>query len=112
MTDLLFATRIHTASLAGERGFDALNGDLEDACRMMEAEDTAGRAWSRQHSYRGYTSYSSPGELWNRATAFGDLKRKLDKHAAVFADALALDLDGRRLKMDSFWVNVLKPGGG
>lgn len=111
-TDLLFATRIHRASIAGDKGFDALNCDLEDACRMMEDEDTAGRAWSKQNSYRGYTSYSSPGELWNRATAFGDLKRKLDKHAAAFADELALDLDGRRLKMDSFWVNVLKPGGG
>lgn len=111
-TDLLFATRIHSASLAGERGFDALNADLEDACRMMESEDEAGRAWSRRNGYRGYTSYSSPGELWTRATAFGDLKRKLDRHAAAFADELGLDLGGRRLKMDSFWVNVLKPGGG
>lgn len=111
-TDLLFATRLYSASLAAERGFDALNGDLEDACRMMADEDAAGRAWSRQNGYRGYTSYSSPGELWTRATAFGDLKRKLDKHAAAFADELGFDLDGRRLKMDSFWVNLLKPGGG
>jgi uncharacterized protein (TIGR02466 family) len=109
---LLFATRLHRASLAGDKGFAALNADLLDACRMMADEDEAGRAWSRQNGYRGYTSYSSPGELWNRATAFGDLKRKLDRQAAAFADELGLDLDGRRLKMDSFWVNVLKPGGG
>jgi len=112
MSQLLFATRIHRATLADERGFAALNADLEDACRMMEAEDAAGRAWSRQNSYRGYTSYSSPGDLWTRATAFGDLKRKLDRHAAAFADELGLDLGGRKLRMDSCWVNVLKPGGG
>lgn len=112
MSQLLFATRIHRASLAGRKGFDALNADLEDACRMMEAEDAAGQAWSRANGYRGYTSYSSPGELWTRATAFGDLKRQLDHHAALFAGELGLDLAGRRLKMDSFWVNVLKPGGG
>lgn len=110
--ELLFATRIHRASLAADKGFAALNADLEDACRMMEDEDEAGLAWSRANGYRGYTSYSSPGELWTRATAFGDLKRKLDRHAAAFSDALGLDLDGRRLRMDSFWVNVLKPGGG
>jgi|SRR5215217_103541 len=111
-TQLLFATRLYRADLDGERGFDAFNGDLEDASRMMEEEDGAGRAWSKQNGYRGYTSYSSPGELWNRATAFGDLKRKLDKHAGVFAADLGLDLDGRRLRLDDLWVNVLKPGGG
>ncbi|HRD45984.1 MAG TPA: TIGR02466 family protein [Caulobacter sp.] len=111
-TDLLFATRIHRASLAADKGFPALHADLEDACRMMEAEDEAGRAWSRRNGYRGYTSYSSPGELWTRATAFGDLKRRLDRHAAAFARELGLDLGGGRLRMESFWVNVLKPGGG
>jgi uncharacterized protein (TIGR02466 family) len=43
-------------------------------------------------------------------TAFGRLKRKLDRHAAAFAEALALDLKGRALTLDSLWVNVLKPG--
>lgn len=112
MSQLLFATRIHRASLADAKGFPALNADLENACRMMEAEDAAGQAWSRANGYRGYTSYSSPGELWTRATAFADLKRQLDRHAAAFAGVLGFDLDGRRLRLDSFWVNVLKPGGG
>jgi uncharacterized protein (TIGR02466 family) len=112
MTELLFATRIHRAELDGGRGFEAFNADLEDACRMMAGEDAAGRAWSKANGYRGYTSYSSPGELWTRATAFADLKKKLDREAGVFASALGLDLDGGKLRMDSFWVNVLKPGGG
>ena len=42
---------------------------------------------------------------------FGALKRRLDRHAAAFADALALDLGRGKLRLDSLWVNVLAPGG-
>ncbi len=35
----------------------------------------------------------------------------LTRHAAGFADALAFDLGGRKPRLDSLWVNVLKPGG-
>ena len=42
---------------------------------------------------------------------FGDLKKKLDRHAAAYADALGFDLGGRRLKLDSLWVNVLNASG-
>ncbi len=107
----LFVTRLFEASLAGDKGFDALNADLEDACRMLADEDAAGRAWCKANAYPGYTSYASLDDLPTRVTAFGDLKRKLDKQAAAFAAEVAFDLKGRRLVMDSLWVNVLKPGG-
>jgi uncharacterized protein (TIGR02466 family) len=107
----LFATRVYEASLADEPGFEALIGDLRDACLMLAQEDRAGQAWSREHGYAGYTSYASLADLPTRATAFGTLKRRLDRHAARFAEALALDLCGRRLKLDSLWANVLKTGG-
>ncbi len=107
----LFVTRLFEASLAGERGFEALNADLEDACRMLAAEDLAGRAWCKANAFPGYTSYASLDDLPRRVTAFADLKKRLDKQAAAFAAELALDLKGRRLVMDSLWVNVLKPGG-
>jgi uncharacterized protein (TIGR02466 family) len=107
----LFVTRLHEASLAGDKGHAALNADLEDACRMLAAEDGAGRAWCKANAYPGYTSYASLDDLATRVTAFGDLKRKLDKQAAAFAADVAFDLKGRRLVMDSLWVNILKPGG-
>lgn len=107
----LFVTHLYQASLADQRGFAALNDDLLDACRMLAAEDRAGRAWSRANGYAGYTSYASLDDLPARATAFADLKRRLDRCAAECAAALHLDLDGQRLKMEGFWVNVLKPGG-
>lgn len=107
----LFVTRLHEASLAADKGFDALNADLEDACRMLASEDAAGRAWCKANAYPGYTSYASLDDLPTRVTAFGDLKKRLDRQAAAFAADLAFDLKGRRLVMDSLWVNVLKPGG-
>jgi uncharacterized protein (TIGR02466 family) len=106
-----FVSRVYEGSLAEERGFEAFNSELEQACRMLAREDRAGRAWCRENGYGGYTSYASLDDLPRRATVFADLKRRLDRRAAVFAAELAFDLGPRgRLVMDSLWVNVLRPG--
>ncbi|HYE43602.1 MAG TPA: TIGR02466 family protein [Caulobacteraceae bacterium] len=107
----LFATRVYEVSLTADRGFEAFNAELEDACLMLAEEDRAGRAWCKANAYGGYTSYASLDDLPSRATVFNDLKRKLDRHVAAYAEELALDLGPRgRLVLDSLWVNVLKPG--
>jgi uncharacterized protein (TIGR02466 family) len=103
----LFATRFYEADLDAP----ALVAELDEACRMLAEEDAAGRRWSREHGYRGYTSYASLNDLPARDPAFADLGRALARHVARFADACAFDLGGRRLKLDSLWANVLKPGG-
>ncbi len=110
-TRSLFSTPIYEASLTGDKGFDAFNAELEDAVRDLAENDGAGRTWCKTHAYRGYTSYASLADLPSRYPVFGDLKKKLDRHAAAFAKDLAFDLGGRRLVLDSLWVNVLKPGG-
>ena len=108
----LFPTRIYEATLADERGFEAFNTELAQACQMLADEDTAGQAWCKANGYKGYTSYASLDDLPTRATVIGDLKRRLDRHAALYADRLAFDLGPRgRLKLDSLWANVLAPGG-
>jgi uncharacterized protein (TIGR02466 family) len=106
----LFVTPLYEASLAGDRGFAAFVAELEEACRMLAADDRAGRAWCKANGYGGYTSYASLNDLPQRASVFADLKKKLDRHAAAFAQALQLDLGAGRLRLDSLWVNVLKPG--
>jgi uncharacterized protein (TIGR02466 family) len=107
----LFVTRLYQDSLAAEAGFQDFNAELEAACRMLAAEDKAGRAWSRSNGYGGYTSYASLDDLTTRASVFADLKRRLDRRAADFAKSLAFDLRrGGRLKLDSLWVNVLRNG--
>ncbi|MDB5464088.1 MAG: hypothetical protein JWP23_2477 [Phenylobacterium sp.] len=107
---LLFATPVYEASLSTDRSFENFRAELEAACRMLAAEDAAGRAWSKANGYGGYTSYASLDDLPTRASVFGELKTRLDRHAAAFAKDLAFDLGGRRLKLDSLWVNVLRPG--
>jgi uncharacterized protein (TIGR02466 family) len=69
------------------------------------------RPGPRQKGYLGYTSYASLDDLAQRDSLFADLKKKLDKHAAAFAKDLNLDLAGGKLVMDSFWINILEPGG-
>jgi uncharacterized protein (TIGR02466 family) len=106
----LFPTPVYEASLATDRGFEAFLAELEDGCRMLAAEDRAGRAWCKAHNYGGYTSYASLNDLPQRVTVFEQLRKKLDRHAATFAEALQYDLGAGRLRLDSLWVNILKPG--
>lgn len=107
----LFITQVYEATLADSPGFQPFNEELADACRMLAVEDQAGRAWSREHGYRGYTSYGSLTDLPLRLPEFGELKRRLDRHAAAYAKALNFDL-ARKPRLDNLWVNILKPGGG
>src|SRR5688500_11805973 len=104
----LFATRFYEGDLASPN----LLEDLEQSCRALAEDDQAGRRWSREHGYRGYTSYASLNDLPMRDPNFADLAKALNRHVAAFAEECALDLGGKRLKLDSLWVNVLKSGGG
>ncbi|MDG5487963.1 TIGR02466 family protein [Sphingomonas sp. BGYR3] len=102
----LFATRFYEGTLADA----ALLADLEDSALTLAAEDRAGQRWSRDHGYRGYTSYASLNDLPLRDPAIADLVRHLNRHVAAFAADCAFDLGGKRLRLDSLWVNVMKPG--
>ncbi|HIV77926.1 MAG TPA: hypothetical protein H9899_10425 [Candidatus Sphingomonas excrementigallinarum] len=88
-----------------------LLAEIEQSCWALAEDDRAGRRWSKEHGYRGYTSYASLNDLPIRDPVFADLKKKLDRHVARFAEECAFDLGGRKLKLDSLWVNVLKLGG-
>lgn len=103
----LFATRLYEGVL-NDADFVA---ELDHACRVLAEDDRAGRHWSKANGYRGYTSYASLDDLPQRDPTFGELAKRLNKHVAAFAAECAFDLGGRKLKLDSFWVNVLKPGG-
>ncbi|MES2989682.1 MAG: TIGR02466 family protein [Pseudomonadota bacterium] len=107
-TRSLFASLLYQAAL----GDDALVAELEHSCLQLAEDDNAGRRWAKEHGYKGYTSYASLNDLPIRDPAFGDLKRRLDKHVAAFAKDAAFDLQGKKLKLDSLWVNVLNGGGG
>ena len=102
----LFATLLYEAEIANE----ALLGELAHSIRSLADDDSAGRRWSRQHAYPGYTSYASLDDLPKRDPAFAELAKLLAKHAAAFAKASAFEL-ARKPRLDSLWVNLLKSGG-
>lgn len=102
----LFATPIYQARLAG---ID--NRELAAACRSIAEDDKAGRRWSARNAYPGFTSYASLNDLPWRFPEFKTLAKALKPHVKDFAKALALDLAGRKLTLDSLWINILEPGG-
>jgi uncharacterized protein (TIGR02466 family) len=106
MSRTLFVTRLHEAMIDD----DELLHELAHSIRSLGEDDEAGKRWSREKGYKGYTSYASLNDLPKRDPAFAELQRELVRHAAAFAQELAFDL-GRKPKLDSLWVNLLKPGG-
>jgi uncharacterized protein (TIGR02466 family) len=107
---LLFATRLYEARISGRAG-QRLVGDLERASRAIAAADRAGQAWCRKHGYVGYTSYASLDDLVWRSPEVAELQGHLDRHVTAFAREIDLDLQGRKLALDSIWINILAPGG-
>jgi uncharacterized protein (TIGR02466 family) len=105
-TRALFPTLLYEADL----GDEALLAGLAHSIRSLAQDDAAGRRWSRDHGYKGYTSYASLGDLPRRDPAFADLAKLLVKHATTFATELAFDLP-RKPKLDSLWVNLLRGPG-
>jgi uncharacterized protein (TIGR02466 family) len=106
----LFVTRLYRAALA-ELGKAVDSTELEASCLSIAEDDTAGQVWSEENGYPGYTSYASLDDLPWRFPIFKDLVKVLDKHVAAFVKDLELDLDGKKLKLDSLWINILPTGG-
>ena len=100
----LFSTRLYEATVDN----DELLKDLAHSIRALAVDDEAGKRWSRDKGYHGYTSYASLNDLPRRDPAFDDMKRILTRHAAAFAKQLAWD---RKPRLDSLWVNLLRSGG-
>src|SRR3954470_7720331 len=96
----LFVTRLYESEIAD----DALLDELGYSIRTLAADDQAGRRWSDEHQYPGYTSYASLNDLPRRDPTFRDLARLLTRHAAAFAGECGFDLQ-RKPKLDSLWVN-------
>lgn len=108
--DTLFVTKVYRAELAGPAS-KRLVTDLEAACFSIAEDDEAGQRWCAKNGYPGYTSYASLNDLPWRVPVFGELLKVLDKHATSFSRELEFDLKGRKLVLDSLWINILPPGG-
>ena len=108
--DSLFVTQLYREELGGAPARRLLK-DLEHSCRVIADDDRAGQAWAMANKYPGYTSYASLTDLPERDPAFAALVEILDGHVAAFARAADFDLGGRKLALNSIWINILNPGG-
>jgi uncharacterized protein (TIGR02466 family) len=106
MVRSLFTTKLYAAEIADT----ALLDDLGHSIRTLASDDEAGRRWSREHGYKGYTSYASLNDLPRRDPAIADLAKQLGRHAGLFAKECAFELS-RKPKLDSLWVNMLRGPG-
>ena len=106
MTRSLFPTLLYEEIVGDDGLFDALGHSI----RSLAEEDEAGRRWSKEHRYAGYTSYASLDDLPRRDPTIADLAKLLTRHAAKFANECAFEIS-RRPKLDSLWVNLLKSSG-
>ena len=108
-TKLLFSTPLYHASLADSGNFDM--GELEKSCWSIAQDDEAGQKWCDENNYPGYTSYASLSDLTWRSPFFEELKNLLDLHVKIFVEELEFDLEGRDLKLEDLWINILPEGG-
>jgi uncharacterized protein (TIGR02466 family) len=99
----LFPTRLYSGKITPPRG-------LAETCLAIAAEDKAGRRWAREHGYSGYTSYASLNDLTVRASVFAELEKSIARQVAGFVRKSEFDLGGRKLKLDSLWINVMDKG--
>jgi len=106
MTRQLFITQLYEAEVAESDLLEVLAHSI----RAFAEDDEAGRRWSKDHHYAGYTSYASLDDLPKRDPAFAELAKLLTRHAVKFAEDCAFDLT-RKPRLDSLWVNLLRSGG-
>ena len=107
----LFVTPLYRAKLNDLAKKKVSYDELRDTCIAIAEDDEAGQEWCEREGYPGYTSYASLDDLPWRAPIFGDLEKALDKHVAAFCEALGFDLQGKKLKCNAFWINILPEGG-
>mgnify|MGYP002682729128 CR=1 FL=1 len=108
--DSLFVTHLYREELRTAPARRLLK-ELEHSARVIAEDDIAGQNWAIANQYSGYTSYASLTDLPERDPAFAELVEILDEHVAAFVRAADFDLAGRKLKLNSIWINILDPGG-
>ena len=108
--DSLFVTRLYHAPLS-EQAPAIDQSELEASCYAIAQDDEAGQDWCEENGYPGYTSYASLTDLPWRFPIFKDLVEELDRHVSAFAKDLEFELEGRALKLEDIWINILPEGG-
>jgi uncharacterized protein (TIGR02466 family) len=102
-----FPTTLWRAKLKLPPSTRSFNESLLKECYAFREIDDVGRRWSKRNYVEGYTSYSSIANLHERSTRFENLKKAIDREVMAYARSLEMDLQGRRLELSAFWINIM-----
>jgi uncharacterized protein (TIGR02466 family) len=105
-----FATRIYRHKIfPSSPKASAFHRQILKEVRDLMDLDSAGRRWSKENYFNGFTSYGSANELHRFSSTFADLEKRIDREVAKFARQLDFQLGGKPLRMTNCWVNVMHP---
>lgn len=102
----LFVTQLYAGRLAAAAQRH-LHPRLLRECLQLQADDAAGRRWSRDNYPGGYTSYGSLCRMHTLSPTFAALDAALKPLLAAFLRATDLDVRARDLVMSDCWVNIM-----
>lgn len=108
MIQTLFPTQILNSNLVSAKS--PLLKDLKKDILKISEIDYEGQEWSKKNYMFGYTSYGSMDQLHQFSTTFDELKKKIDKHVALYLRELEWDISFKELHLSKMWVNVMPQG--
>jgi len=100
----VFPTLLYQAKDASAK---KLNPQLLREIQDIQKLDGAAQKWSKENYKNGFTSYGSGNRLHHFSSAFENLEKRIDLHVKNYVAGLGYDLSGKRLKMNTCWVNVM-----
>lgn len=86
----------------------ALNRQLLAEVEVLQDMDEDGRAWSQEHYWGGFTSYSGMNQLHQTSPYFGELATWVEKQSRFFTKQISGS--GMDLTVTDMWVNVMPAG--
>lgn len=100
----LFPTLIYESQDSSAK---RLNQQLLKEIEDIQTLDQAAKEWSKENYRNGFTSYGSGNRLHHFSPTFGRLEERIDLHVKKYVKALGYNLGGKKLVMNTCWVNVM-----
>lgn len=100
----LFVTQVYQSKIKTNLA------SLIEESSQIEKADSKGRQWSKENYHSSYTSYGSWDQLYRLSSEFEKLQKQIDVHVLKYCKSLEFDLGKGALKMNSMWVNIMRPG--
>jgi uncharacterized protein (TIGR02466 family) len=101
----LFSTFVYSAKDSSAK---RLNGQLLREIQDIRSLDLAAKHWSKENYKNGFTTYASGNNLHQLSPNFQQLEKLIDGHVKKYSKVLDWNLGGRKLKMNTCWVNVME----